>query len=188
MSYFLIDYENVKSEGFEGIETLTPDDYVFVLYSDNCKTITFNMMEKINKSQAHIFYQAVSVGTKNALDFQLSSYLGYLIGNKGSDQQYYIVTKDQGYKCLASFWSKESVHVELADNVGRQLSKQVAKVRSNLDSLTLDPQVKEEVERIIVAYKTKQGINNALVKKYGVTKAGELYKQIKPFLKDKKGR
>ena len=35
-------------------------------------------------------------------------------------------------------------------------------------------------------YKTKQGINNALVKKYGSKSGGEIYKAIKPLLAAKK--
>ena len=33
----------------------------------------------------------------------------------------------------------------------------------------------------------EQGVNNALVKKYGSERAGELYKRLKPLLTDKKG-
>ena len=36
--------------------------------------------------------------------------------------------------------------------------------------------------------KSKQTINNLLVKQYGSEKAGELYKKIKPLLKEKKGK
>ncbi len=46
----------------------------------------------------------------------------------------------------------------------------------------------EHIGRFIVKYKTKQGVNNAIVKLYGTEKAGELYKKIKPLLKDKKGK
>ena len=36
--------------------------------------------------------------------------------------------------------------------------------------------------------KSKQAVNNLLVKQYGSKKAGELYKKIKPLLKEKKGK
>ena len=45
-----------------------------------------------------------------------------------------------------------------------------------------------QINEIIGKYKTKQGINNALVKLYGTDKTGVIYKAIKPLLKDKKGR
>lgn len=36
-------------------------------------------------------------------------------------------------------------------------------------------------------YKTKMGLNNALQKKFDSKKGGEIYKVLKPFIKDKKG-
>ena len=41
---------------------------------------------------------------------------------------------------------------------------------------------------LISKYKTKQGINNALVKKYGSEDAGVIYKSIRPMLAGKKGK
>ena len=45
----------------------------------------------------------------------------------------------------------------------------------------------EFVEKCINELSTKSGINNRIVKKYGATRAGEIYKLIKPLLSDKKG-
>ena len=44
------------------------------------------------------------------------------------------------------------------------------------------------VMRCISTGKSKQVINNLLVKQFGSKKAGELYKKIKPLLKEKKGK
>ena len=44
-----------------------------------------------------------------------------------------------------------------------------------------------EIAELVSKYKTKQGINNALVKRYGADRAYELYKKVKPLLSDKKG-
>lgn len=183
MNYFLVDYENVKNDGFEGIDMLDDTNYVFVFYSENSKTLTFDTMEKIHRSNAHIFYQKVMAGTKNALDFQLASYLGYLIGTNGTDNCYNIVTKDMGYKCLIDFWKKEEKKVSLVPNFIPPKSETVVK-QTNGNTIDVD----EEIQKIIDNYKTKQGINNALVKKFGTTKGGEVYKSIKPLIKDKKGR
>ena len=45
----------------------------------------------------------------NALDFQLTSYLGLLIDRASSTEQtnFYIVSKDKGYTCLNDFWQQE---------------------------------------------------------------------------------
>ena len=70
------------------------------------------------------------------------------------------------------------------DQVEDQLSKDVRAV-------VKDKAVADKVTRIILKYKTKQGINNALVREFQSQdnkKASELYKAIKPLLKDKKGK
>lgn len=38
----------------------------------------------------------------------------------------------------------------------------------------------------IQKYKTKQGLNNALVKRYDSKNGGKIYQAIKPLIKDKK--
>ena len=44
------------------------------------------------------------------------------------------------------------------------------------------------VANFIDKYKTKQGLNNALLKEYGSEKTGLINKIIKPLIKDKKGK
>ena len=41
MATYLIDYENVKSEGIKGIAQLSEEDRVVIFYSHNADTITF---------------------------------------------------------------------------------------------------------------------------------------------------
>lgn len=79
MAYYLIDFENVKSRGMEGVELLAKEDTVCIFYSDNADSMTFDLHRKLNETKAQIIYHKVAVGTKNALDFQLATYLGYLI-------------------------------------------------------------------------------------------------------------
>ena len=79
MAYYLIDFENVKSRGMEGVELLAEEDTVCIFYSDNADSMTFDLHRKLNETKAQIIYHKVAVGTKNALDFQLATYLGYLI-------------------------------------------------------------------------------------------------------------
>ena len=40
MAYYLIDFENVKSRGMEGVELLTEEDTVCIFYSDNADSMT----------------------------------------------------------------------------------------------------------------------------------------------------
>ena len=57
MAYYLIDFENVKSRGMEGVEFLTEEDIVCIFYSDNADSMTFDLHRKLNETKAQIIYQ-----------------------------------------------------------------------------------------------------------------------------------
>ena len=120
MTYYLIDFENVKSRGMEGVELLTEEDTVCIFYSDNADSMTFDLHRKLNETKANIIYHKVAVGTKNALDFQLATYLGYLIceqQREGIHPNYFIVTKDNGFTSLMVYWKAQGVPVRIIRNL-----------------------------------------------------------------------
>ena len=120
MAYYLIDFENVKSRGMEGVELLTEEDAVCIFYSDNADSMTFDLHRKLNETKAKIIYHKVAVGTKNALDFQLATYLGYLIceqQREGIHPDYFIVTKDNGFTSLMVYWKAQGVPVHIIRNL-----------------------------------------------------------------------
>ena len=120
MAYYLIDFENVKSRGMEGVELLAKEDTVCIFYSDNADSMTFDLHRKLNETKAQIIYHKVAVGTKNALDFQLATYLGYLIceqQKEGIHPDYFIVTKDNGFTSLMVYWKAQGVPVRITRNL-----------------------------------------------------------------------
>ena len=120
MAYYLIDFENVKSRGMEGVELLTEEDTVCIFYSDNADSMTFDLHRKLNETKADIIYHKVAVGTNNALDFQLATYLGYLIceqQREGIHPNYFIVTKDNGFTSLMVYWKAQGVPVRIIRNL-----------------------------------------------------------------------
>lgn len=120
MAYYLIDFENVKSRGMEGVELLTEEDTVCIFYSDNADSMTFDLHRKLNETKADIIYHKVAVGTKNALDFQLATYLGYLVceqQREGIHPNYFIVTKDNGFTSLMVYWKAQGVPVRIIRNL-----------------------------------------------------------------------
>ena len=50
MAYYLIDFENVKSRGMEGVELLAKEDTVCIFYSDNADSMTFDLHRKLNET------------------------------------------------------------------------------------------------------------------------------------------
>lgn len=196
MGYYLVDFENVKKDGLDGIHKLEPEDRVCILYSKNADSITFEQHKKIMESKAEIELCKVDVGSKNALDFQLATQLGFLIANKAADN-YYIVSKDKGFEILSGYWKSRGVSVTLiADIMGRSHDQETQELKRRLQEVLTeilrenDDVTVDEVLKTIQQYKTKQGIMNALMKKYPSAdnkKSSKIYKTIKPLLSDKKG-
>ena len=75
MKIYLVDFENVKSKGLQGIDNLTETDTVIIFYSENSDTINFEMHQKVLTSKPDIEYCNVHVGGTNARDLQLSTLL-----------------------------------------------------------------------------------------------------------------
>ena len=188
MTTYLVDYENVKGDGLNGINNLTDKDKVHIFYCENADRLTFGLHKRLNEAACKIYYQRVEVGRKNALDFQLVSYLGYLLG-KEEKEEYAIVTTDNGYTSVVQFWQKKTYKVLIVSDLTKKNSKEVqGDMLKKVLKYVTDKEDAEIIAEYILKYKTKQGFNNALAKKYGTTKGGKLYNSVKPLLQDKKGK
>ncbi len=102
MRLFLIDYENVNSAGLHGIGQLSQQDRVILFYSHSANTISFEAMDEMLSANLMPERVCISQSGKNALDFQLVTFLGYLIA-KDKAEEYYIISKDMGYSAAAVF-------------------------------------------------------------------------------------
>ena len=198
MNYFLVDFENVKGAGLQGVSRLGEEDAVTVFYSIHADTLTIDLHQQILESTASFHFQKVSVGSKDALDFQLCSYLGYLIRDTlGKKCNYYIVTNDHGYHVMTEFWKERGIDVVVIESIEKADMKPSTVPSSDKSSrnekermlleLLPDKDCVPDVLKIINHYKTKQGVNNGLVKKFASKRAGEIYRAIKPLIADKKG-
>ena len=94
---FLVDYENTSIRGLYGISCLT----------GNAKVVVFCSTPVIQRAVEDVLYaykqQGIEIGTfilikqgKNALDFMISTYLGYEVNAK-IDKEIYIISGDHGY-------------------------------------------------------------------------------------------
>ncbi len=187
MAYYLVDYENVNNAGLVGIRALTEADHVIIFYTKNAASMSFDTHCALNDSKAKIDYLKVESGTSNALDFQLSSFLGYLI-HEQPDDHFYIIAKDQGYKAVVDFWSGADKHVALVANLEKTtLEEEMKEIRAAISGVVKDRKEQDLVVSYVKKYKTKIGLNNALQKQFDSKQGGEIYKCLKPFIKDLKG-
>ena len=189
----MIDYENIKD--LSNISTLSENDTAIIFYSKNANSMTFETHKELSVCSAEIEYKFVDVGGKNALDFQLSTYLGFLINKyENSDTKFFIVSKDNAFSYLKSFWKKEkNINLELIVKLSEKaITTEIEKDNANVIYTLKNSKIKlsdDDIEMIVKAisqYKTKQDINNFLMKYFrDGKKVGSLTKIIKPYIIDK---
>ena len=191
MTIYLIDYENTKN--LSGINNLSADDCVVIFYSNKANSLSFDVHKEILSSNAKIEYKFVDVGSQNALDFQLSSYLGYIIKqNENTKCKICIVSKDKGFAYVSSFWEKEkSIEIQiLCDLTGKEQNSPSGIGDSDIESILRQSDIRlseseiKEIFSMVKKYKTTQTINGNLNKLFkDSTKAGTILKLVKPFIK-----
>jgi hypothetical protein len=212
MKHYFIDYENVHEGGLNGIDKIEPCSNVSILYSENCKAISLDIVEKATKNMIRIGAYKTVTG-KNALDFQLSSLLGYVIGATGRDgDEFFIVSKDTGFDAVVDFWRQHEVQMSricsldgkiIAEPVKspetpnkKETEVKTAKKKANpnipqatkeeLRKYLSEKEYSDEILRVVNSYKTRTAINNGFTQIFKSTsKAGAIYNKIKPLLKEK---
>lgn len=148
MATYMIDYENVKTGGLNGISRLTAEDKVIIFYSENANRLTFDLHRRLMECPAQIEYREVLVGGHNALDFQLVTYLGYLIA-KDPMGQYLIISYDRGFEYVVNFWRKDGLCIGLLPYLkdpSYALSKVVRGELCRSDKGEESPEAKEAAE------------------------------------------
>lgn len=195
MSVYIIDYENVDVNGLTGIEKLLDTDIVIIFYSVCREKIDIKAVEKMWKSKAIIHFKEANVKIKetdkvfhDALDAQLDTYVGYLMG-KYNDKEtaYYIVSKDQGFGFVCEFWCNRGYHLSQIESIHNgNANVKIEKIDTEVEKLIEDRQISKNIAKIIREHKTKNGIYSCLVKKYTEKAGREYYIKIKPLIKDKK--
>ena len=204
-TYYLIDFENVKSDGLKGCEKLTEKDHIIIFFTENAKKL--DMSKIANNGKASLEMISVPVGKQSA-DIHISSYTGYLVGQDvGAKCNIVIVSEDTDYDNVIRFWrdrTKISVlRKETIDNKkkNKEVSNDVAvkspnkTVINNKTKLNQDvmqaisnsgyaPEVANNVAHIVAKSHDSNTflseVHNALKEKY--TDYNDVYKIIKPIL------
>ncbi len=192
--YFLVDYENVKTAGLQGIEDLEKNDSIIIFYSANADRITFQLHDQINRTKAKVSTIGVDTVGQNALDFQLSSYIGYILGKK-SGCECFIVSKDRGFENVCNFWRTRGIRVRIISGISessKEASVKKSELKSAIKELGFSKEEAEIIKNLIsenvkndklALPQMKININNELCKQFGNEKAKIIYAKLKPFIK-----
>lgn len=183
---FLVDYENVNQHGLYGIHKLTAEDSVLVFYSSACPKIPMESLVSVNCP----FSTTEVMPGKQALDIQLSSFLGHELA-KHPDRQFIVVSGDSDFDKVLSFWRKRGYR-----NVRRSACisgrKRKASTEEPADASTPkvatatgiavagpDKATRKKIAKIVATHRGDENpltlIHGDLVKEYGPEKGRELY-------------
>jgi hypothetical protein len=156
MAKYLVDYENTYIEGLDGLENLTEKDEVCIFYTQNRCGMTFDLHKRFLVSKAAIKllevssappknpYSKTSISNsiKNALDLQLTLYLGYLLASDTVDEEFYIISKDNDFgldlEFCRTYLEGCDKQVYLFENIQKALDK---------DIIPSDEETTEETEQ-----------------------------------------
>lgn len=151
MKHYFIDYENVHDSGLTGIDKIGSDSIIYLLYSDTCKNVSIIFLEKVLNKEIQVKLYKTETG-KNALDFQLSSLLGYIIKSNEKLQErkfffkkqtpveqptkhdYYIISKDHGFDSIIEFWKQRNINISRVHNLSGDVTVQAPVKRIQLYS------------------------------------------------------
>ncbi|MCR4585461.1 MAG: hypothetical protein K5686_07005 [Lachnospiraceae bacterium] len=202
MRYYLIDFENVGTKGFKGAEQLTDNDTVHLFSTKNAAKISTAELAKFGDHLPR-FHEVPA--KSQSLDMHLVSFLGYLMRDKGLDQEYIIISNDKDYDNIIKFWREEKgLKLSRQDSLITSDKKKTDVKEEKIDEKTaLNAAVQKAVSKAgygqkecsrvarIVARHYKDDdiltyIHNELRTEFGEEKYLEIYNVIKPLVAKKK--
>ncbi len=130
---------------------------------------------------------------KNGLDFQMVSYLGYLI-KTAPKSEYIIVSNDTGFDSVVRFWSDREIEVcrksksELTAPQKSETEDEDVRIMLK-EALSETYHTEEYLEKILqmihnYSVKQLQGLYFAMQKELGAETGMEIYRQLKPQLRN----
>lgn len=210
---YLIDTENVGTAWKDILPIKNSIDQILLFYTENSPYISYADLGVI--LQYPNAFEMIKCNTgKNGLDFQLVSYLGYLL-KTASKSNYIIVSNDTGFDSVVKFWQERGMSI-LRKNVAALLApddimpeetaaepkKAPKKPKAKKAAEPADPAVVIEkylpdeysaesdtitaVSDIILGTDTTnhQLLHRTMVKKFGEEKGTFLYKAFRPHLSE----
>jgi len=150
---YLIDKENTGNRFLNGIENLKQEDLVIVFHYEQAGSINPVVLSALANTKASVEIRKMHSHTKNAMDFQICTYLGYLFGKYKNKAEYRIISNDKGYQAAVEFLK---MHIDPDMDVSIMPSIGYSKED--------EPQHKELLENLLKDYPNKviNRVNNGI--------------------------
>ena len=118
---YLIDKENTGNRFLNGIENLRSEDIIIVFHYEPAGSINQVVLSALANTKASVEIRKMNTHRKNAMDFQICTYLGYLYGKYRNKAQYHIISNDKGYEAAVEFLKMHidpSMDVDIMPSIG----------------------------------------------------------------------
>lgn len=122
---YLIDSENVNDAWVKLLPTLEKRDRIIIFYTENSPHFTVDSARVITEHKDKDVTWKKCFAGKNALDFQLVSQMGCLIGKYPQDG-YAIMSNDTGFDAAVKFWIQEGASVSRIRGNGKAVTGSLA--------------------------------------------------------------
>ena len=167
MIHFLIDYENKNEYGLPGIRSLSPEDHVYILFSQNACKLDLNV---ISDTACSIHAIKVQPG-RQSLDMHLVSCLGFLLNQYGTENDYYVISDDTDFDKVIEFWKERGYKVSRVKNIEIAVSPEAA-VEAEAAAVPSPAKKKRTSTRRTSASKVKKAAAADAVKEADETSGG----------------
>ena len=166
---FFVDYENVDTNGLDGLSRLTSQDQIYIYYSEAHSRMSFGLHRRICESKSEFIYRKIKDKSKNALDNELMREAENVICDKNAD--YYIISEDKGYssfvkkKVVSGFKVDQYPTISETNKKKKDDLKKTIKARLVSDkkqSYKLDENDIERIASMIMNAEDKSELNRSL--------------------------
>lgn len=199
-TYYLLDFENVNSDGLAGCDRLTETDHIIIFFTRNAMKI--NMADIANHGGSELRMIEIPAG-KQSTDIHIGSYLGYLAGiHENKECCIVIVSKDKDFDNVIQFWeARTNIKISRVPQIreastrsdtsekngtkvdGTQKTKLNVDIMQTLSKAGFESEIVNYVASIVVknvdAEKGKQQIYRSIISKYGQNRGLNIYNHIK---------
>lgn len=190
---YLVDTENVGTAWKEILPQKSQKDVIILFYTEHSPGISYMDLNVIREYPLS-FDMILCYAGKNGLDFQMVSYLGYLI-KTAPKSEYIIVSNDTGFDAVVKFWSDREIEVsrksksELTAPQKRETEDDEdvrAMLKKALPEAYHTEEYLEKTYVILRDYDVKQlqALYFALQKELGAEAGMEIYRLLKPQIKN----
>lgn len=183
----LIDYENTALAGLDGLENLSAGDWVRIICSnESIGNTLLHILSIYQDREITVEVEYMNQRGSNALDFRLSTDLGYFIA-QGDVEQIYVVSKDKGY--LHAISEASALNSDVLIVCGVSIRDALIKVEHGITELPIEDYIKpcKDAKEADAALRMEwQQTKSAKESGVKTVKALEIIKQKMPVVGKKK--